>query len=69
MTREDELTVLGISYTVLFHSTPEELQEHTSYLPFPCVAKPTKALDRKSGTEEGQGFDDSFTGRVSCLLL
>jgi len=45
MKREDELTVLGVSEIVLFHSTPEELQEHTSYLPFPCIAEPTKELD------------------------
>ena len=60
MTREDELTVLRVSEIALSHSTPEELQEHTSYLPFPCIAEPRKELDRKSGTEEGQGFADSF---------
>jgi len=69
MTREDELTGLGVSEIVLFHLTPEEPQEHASYLPFPCIAEPTKELDRKSGTEEGQGFADSFTWRVSGLIL
>jgi len=55
MTCEDKLTMLGVSEITLFHLTPEELQEHTSYLPFPCIAEPMKELDRKSGTEEGQG--------------
>ena len=65
MTREDELTVLGVSEIAFFHSTPEVFKEHTSYLPFRCIANPTEELYRKFGTEESQGFADGFTWRVS----
>jgi hypothetical protein len=69
MKREDELTKLGVSEIVFFHSTPEELKEHTSYLPFPCIADPTKKLYKKFGTEEGNGFADNFTWHVAGVLL
>jgi len=66
--REDELTALGVSEIVFFHSTPEELKEHTSYLPFPCVADPTKEFYRTFGTEEGSGYSDGFTWHVAGVL-
>jgi len=69
MTREDELTVLGVSEIGFFRSTPEEFKEHTSYLPFPCIANPTEELYRKLGTEESQGFADGIIWRVSGLHL
>ena len=66
---EDELTTLGVSEVVFFHSTPEELKEHTTYLPFPCIADPTKELYKKFGTEEGQGFAGGITWHVAGVLL
>jgi len=69
MTREDELTVLGVSEIAFFRSTPEEFKEHTSYLSFSCIANPTEELYRKFGAEESQGFPDGFTWRVSGLPL
>jgi peroxiredoxin len=66
--QEDELTALGISEVVFFHSTPEELKEHTSYLPFPCIADPTKDLYKKFGTESGKGYADAFTWHVAGVL-
>ena len=67
--REEELTALGVSEIVFFHSTPKELKNHMKYLPFPCVADPTKELYRKFGTAEGKGFADSFTWRIAGALL
>ena len=69
MKREDELTNLGVSEIVFFHSNPEELKKHTSYLPFPCIADPTKTLYKEFGTEEGRGIVDSFTWHVAGALL
>ena len=66
--RESELTALGVSEIVFFHSTPEELEEHTSYLPFPCIADPTKELYKKFGTEEAKGFADGLTWHVAGVL-
>ena len=68
MKRQDKLPALGVSEVVFFHSTTEELKEHTNYLPFPCVADPTKELYKKFGTEEGKDFADSFTWRVLGVL-
>jgi peroxiredoxin len=68
MKHEDELTKLGVSEIVFFHSTPEELKRHTSYLPFPCIADPTKIIYKKFGTEESKGVADSFTWRVASAL-
>ena len=61
--------MIGVSEIAFFHSTPEELDEHMSYLPFPCFADPTKGLYRKFGTEEVQGFADDSTWRVAVLTL
>ena len=68
MKRQDELTDLGVSEIVFFHSNPEELKEHTSYLRFPCIADPTKTLYKKFGTEEGKGITD-LTWHVAGALL
>jgi len=46
--------MLGVSEDVILHSTSEELEEHTSYLLFPCIADPTNELCKKFGTEGGQ---------------
>src|SRR5258706_15503981 len=69
MKREDELTNIGVSEIVFFHSNPEELKKHTSYHPFPCIADPTKTMYKKFGTEEGKGIADSFTWHVAGALL
>ena len=65
---KDKLTMLSVSEIVFFHSTPEELKEHTSYLPFPCVANLMKEFYKMFGMEEGSGFSDGFTWHVAGML-
>src|SRR5258706_8326342 len=69
MKREDELTNLGVSEIVFFHSNPEELKKHTSYLPFPCIADPTKTMYKKFGTEEGKVIAYGFMWHLAGVLL
>ena len=49
MKRKDQLTKLGVSVVVFFHSTPEELKQHTSYL------RPDKGIIQEIW-HGGQGF-------------
>lgn len=49
--RHDEIVAAGIREVVVFHSSAEELREHTDDLPFAVIADPDKALYREFGIE------------------
>lgn len=51
--RHAEIEAAGIREVVLFHSTAEELREHTADLPFAVVADPGKRLYAEFGVESG----------------
>jgi hypothetical protein len=49
--RHDEIEAAAIREVVVFHSTAEELREHTADLPFAVVADPDKRLYTEFGVE------------------
>jgi len=49
--RHDEIEAAGIREVVVFHSSAEELAEHTDGLPFAVVADPGKRLYAEFGVE------------------
>ncbi|MET0236080.1 MAG: peroxiredoxin-like family protein [Kibdelosporangium sp.] len=51
--RHDEITAAGIREVVIFHSSTDELREHTAGLPFAVIADPEKQLYREFGVETG----------------
>jgi hypothetical protein len=49
--RHDEISGAGIREVVFFHSSADELREHTAELPFATVADPDKRYYREFGVE------------------
>lgn len=49
--RHAEIEAAGIREVVLFHSSADELAEHTAGLPFPVIAEPAKHLYAEFGVE------------------
>lgn len=49
--RHDEITALGVREVVVFHSSADELREHTHDLPFAVIPDPGKRLYREFGVE------------------
>ncbi|HEY9304468.1 MAG TPA: peroxiredoxin-like family protein [Mycobacterium sp.] len=49
--RHDEISAAGVREVVFFHSSADELREHTAGLPFSTIADPTKRFYREFGVE------------------
>jgi peroxiredoxin len=49
--RFDEISTAGIREVVFFHSTADELREHTADLPFTVIGDPEKRYYREFGVE------------------
>ncbi|WP_084516390.1 peroxiredoxin-like family protein [Microtetraspora niveoalba] len=52
--RHDEIEAAGVREVVVFHSSAEELAEHTSALPFAVIADPGKRLYVEFGVESAR---------------
>ncbi len=68
--RLDEITAVGVSEVVVFHSTTDELRRYETELPFTVVADPRKDLYRTVGVESTPRavFDPRFWLRVPAIL-
>jgi hypothetical protein len=52
--RHDEILAVGVREVVVFHSSADELRQHTADLPFAVIADPGKVLYREFGVEAGR---------------